>query len=377
MPISNVAARLLRSHLRKPAQPLAAARPDLHIPAWTSPGGVYIVCTNPRSGSWLLSDGLARTGVAGNPREWFNFMEEQQHRARFRKDYARDLSFPTYLRIARARSTTPNGVSGVKLHTYQLTELRRRVAALARIEGLTDVRLMARFFPGARLLWLRRRDKAQQAISLSIATQTEQWWAIDGVEPEPREAPSKDPAFDATEVARIEAALARGDLRWRSLFQDLRIEPLVVDYEDLAADYSVVLQRVLGWLGVSPTEPVGASPRLRRQSDARSEGWLERYLKFKAAQGLGSDFGEPAPPGGPLFESAQKPLERVPNAWKEWVAEAKRRNTPERDIAAVLVRNGYSRAASLTAASATSASAAATASPGNFSSDSSPERARP
>ena len=103
MPISNVAALLLRSQICKRAQPLAAAQADLRILAWTSPGGAYIVCTNPRSGSWLLSDGLARTGVAGNPREWFNVMEEQQHRARFRMDNASDLGFPTYLRIARAQ----------------------------------------------------------------------------------------------------------------------------------------------------------------------------------------------------------------------------------------------------------------------------------
>ena len=41
------------------------------------PTTTYIICTNPRSGSWLLSEGLASTSVAGNPREWFNAQEEQ------------------------------------------------------------------------------------------------------------------------------------------------------------------------------------------------------------------------------------------------------------------------------------------------------------
>ena len=168
-------------------------------------------------------------------------------------------SQPTF--ASRARSATPNGLSGVKLHYYQLTELRQQVAALARIKGLTDARVIARFFPGAQFLWLRRRDKARQAISLAIASQTEEWWAIDGVEPERREGERKDPTFDAREIARIEAAFVRGDLKWRSLFQELRVEPLIVDYEDMATDYPGVLQRVLSWLGA-------ASPESRRGTAA-------------------------------------------------------------------------------------------------------------
>jgi hypothetical protein len=52
------------------------------VPIARSPTATYIICTNPRSGSWLLSEGLASTSLAGNPREWFNTLEEQQHRAR-------------------------------------------------------------------------------------------------------------------------------------------------------------------------------------------------------------------------------------------------------------------------------------------------------
>ena len=59
-------------------------RNDKDMTAWpprrTSPITTYIICTNPRSGSWLLSEGLASTSVAGNPREWFNTLQEQQYR---------------------------------------------------------------------------------------------------------------------------------------------------------------------------------------------------------------------------------------------------------------------------------------------------------
>src|ERR1700722_14839480 len=97
----------------RPAYPLA--------PALT-----YLICTNPRSGSWLLSEGLAATSLAGNPREWFNVLEEQQHRAQWRMDSSTDLSYPAYLKLARAQSTASNGISGIKLHQYQLAELAKR-----------------------------------------------------------------------------------------------------------------------------------------------------------------------------------------------------------------------------------------------------------
>lgn len=31
----------------------------------------YLICTTPRSGSWLLSEGLASTSLAGNRRLWY------------------------------------------------------------------------------------------------------------------------------------------------------------------------------------------------------------------------------------------------------------------------------------------------------------------
>src|ERR1700677_4438098 len=45
-----------------------------------SPTSCYLVCTNPRSGSWLLCDGLAATGLAGGPREGVNEVEQRRRR---------------------------------------------------------------------------------------------------------------------------------------------------------------------------------------------------------------------------------------------------------------------------------------------------------
>jgi LPS sulfotransferase NodH len=141
--------------------------------------------------------------VAGNPREWFNVLEEQQYRARWRMDHASDLSHAAYLRIAKEESTTSNGISGVKLHYYQLAELRAKVEAMENIPGLTFAKSVSIVFPQAKYLWLRRRDKARQAISLYIAYSTDKWWAIAGAASDKREGATGDPEFAPHAIARM------------------------------------------------------------------------------------------------------------------------------------------------------------------------------
>jgi LPS sulfotransferase NodH len=284
--------------------------------------------------------------VAGNPREWFNRMEEQQQRARWRMDHSTDLSFPAYLRIARAESTTSNGISGIKLHYFQLAALRTKMEALENIPGLTNAQVMSKLFPQATYLWLRRRDKARQAISLHIAFSTDEWWAIDGVARDKREGATGAPEFDPHAIERMESGLVEGDSKWRSFFDDNRIEPFVVHYEDLAADYPGVIQGVLKWLGApNPGSIVVPASRLMRQSDARNEEWFARYSAFKSEnrERAQSSVGSAAP----LFEPVEKPFDRIPKVWKQWVAQARLRNTKDDEVVEVLVKNGYSRASAV------------------------------
>ena len=87
-------------------------------------------------------------------------------------DHSTDLSYAAYLRLARAESTTSNGISGIKLHYYQFAELPKRIEAIEGLRGLTAAQVMSRLFPQARYLWLTRRDKARQAVSLLTALNT-------------------------------------------------------------------------------------------------------------------------------------------------------------------------------------------------------------
>jgi LPS sulfotransferase NodH len=259
------------------------ARPVSSLPRWsTRETATYLICATPRSGSWLLSDGLRATRVAGNPREWFNVFEEQHRRAQWRMEHASDLTFPAYLHLAREKSTTANRISGVKLHLYQLDELTRKLAPHSPQKNLTPVDALNYMFPRAQFLWLTRRDKISQAISLLTAQQTNVWWMT-----EPDASPSVnfgrlEPEFDPVAIANLERRLTESDRRWQQIFAARSVDPLAVCYEDLVEDYEQTIRQVLRWLQVPDADRVAVGPpRLRRQADARSQDWAVRYRAYR------------------------------------------------------------------------------------------------
>jgi LPS sulfotransferase NodH len=314
--------------------PLAPAR-------WTAPCATYVIATNPRSGSWLLSEGLASTTVAGNPREWFNVIEEQQHRARWRMEHSNDLSYRSYLSQARAESTTPNGISGIKLHYYQLAELPKRIAGAGGPTGLTPTQLLPRFIPNAKYVWLRRADKTRQAISFVLALNTREWWKLEGDSTAKPAGGTDDPVYDGQALARAERMLRENDAKWQSFFEANGISPLVVEYDELVADYGGTIEGILRWLEIPDAASIVVPPpRLQRQSTARNDEWLARYT---AAKGAGDDQADT----GPLFNQIATIWTRIPRVWKVWIGRQKLLGATDQAIADVLVTNGYDRTAAV------------------------------
>ena len=245
-----------------------------------SPTRSYIICTNPRSGSWLLSEGLAATNLAGNPREWFNVLEEQAQNHLREGSACSETGFAGYLEHVIANATTPNGVCGIKLHYYQFADVVQKLARLDSCRALSTARAMAAAFRGPKYIWLTRRDKVRQAISYYRACQTEEWWQIEGISRPPGAA--RNIEFDSRAIRQLELTLESNDNAWRQYFRENDIDAFVIDYEDLAVDYAGNINRVLQWLGIGDAKHTAIGPpRLKRQSDADTERWLARYLSSR------------------------------------------------------------------------------------------------
>jgi LPS sulfotransferase NodH len=316
-----------------------------------TPTTSYVICTNPRSGSWLISEGLSSTKVAGNPREWFHHSEEARERARIKEQISREPNYQEYVDWMLKVGSTPNGIFGIKLHYYQFAEITKKMSEVESMRGLPTAELMSAIFPNVKYVWLTRRDRTRQALSYYRASKTDQWWQINA------NSKAAPPTLDLEGVAKKEKELVGNDTQWQDYFNSNHIDPYVIYYEDLAADYDGTIRTLLGWLGVPNPEAVHIPPtRLQKQSDDLTEEWLAAYLRYKSgeapsqAQGKGSQ--EAAPPAEkarveaarPDSPPAQHQLEgKVPDGWKAWIGTNRLRGMSDAVMIEVMERQGFNR----------------------------------
>jgi trehalose 2-sulfotransferase len=254
----------------------------------------YLVCATPRSGSTLLCKALAQTGIAGRPEEYFEARRDTGHPPAPR-DYFTDARkgtdpflasgagpvAPEYSslegiadygdHVARSlqRGTTENGVFGAKVMWGHLADL----SALARGE---PPELFDRLFGPPRYVWVSRRDRVRQAVSLWKALQTQAWAADDG------DGAGHEPVYSFEAIDHLRALIAAHDRAWMAFFDANGIEPLAVTYEQVAADLPGVVRSVLQHLDLDPAAADGVRPPMERQADARSDEWVERYERDAA-----------------------------------------------------------------------------------------------
>jgi trehalose 2-sulfotransferase len=252
----------------------------------------YLVCATPRSGSTLLCEMLRATGLAGCPAEHFEALR-RTGLPRQPREYFEGVADPAVLELLPAPETgsastepapawrerilrqgrTPNGAWGGKLmwgHVPELLGHARELDGLAGAELATVVRSL---LGDVRLVFVTRRDKVAQAVSLWRAIQTGRWRADARADPAP---PAEVYRFAA--IDHLAGQLAAHDAAWRDWFANRAPSlPLVLDYDELVADPRATVGRVLRFAGLPAVDP--GEPPLRAQRDARSDEWAQRYAR--------------------------------------------------------------------------------------------------
>jgi LPS sulfotransferase NodH len=262
----------------------------------------YLVCSTQRSGSTYLCQLLASTKTLGAPEEYFEARAETglpPHPGYFLaglprtgagiRDDERPTDGPDYSDLTTvdgweahlvrtfARGTTPNGVFGAKIMWNQLADLEQHASAVERFAGLSRLELLEELFDGeagVRFVWMRRRDKVRQAISLWRALQTRMWRLERGRADE--DLPDLSYSFEGIEHLR--RRLSADDDAWGRFFHRHTIDPLELVYEeDVEPDPEGSVHRVAALLG-SPVPPEW-TPKAptARQSDGLSDDWYETY----------------------------------------------------------------------------------------------------
>lgn len=229
----------------------------------------YLVCATPRSGSSLLCDALAATGVAGWPFEYFQEPVFQKCCVDWGVTPPKDPV--EYLGLLSERTRTGNGVFGAKTMYGNLASLLERLPPHLTLGG--------NLLPGLRWVRIIRRDVVRQAVSNLRASQTEHW-SHEQAENRPTRA---EPHYDFAQLEERVGRIGRQTAKWDRFFAGLSEAPALVCYEDLAANLEGTVRRVLAHLGIEAGTPLFSGPlTLRRQGDALNEEWVARYHRDKS-----------------------------------------------------------------------------------------------
>ena len=237
------------------------------------PRRCYVVCTIPRSGSNLLTDGLRDTRRAGMPKQFFLPKAESRYAAELRINAASD--YGAYVRGIVNTKITRNEVFGFKLMSWYLDEFlaRLRQAHCFGNSAASDLELLQNAFPRLRFVRIVRRHKLRQALSTARALQTGLWKVQEG------KSILREPEFDPDLIEQSLHEAERQDKLWDDFFRRIGLEAFEVEYERLCQDYEGTIRAVLNFLSIKL--PVGTRvgpPATTRQSDEISRMWEERFI---------------------------------------------------------------------------------------------------
>ena len=186
--------------------------------------------------------------------------------------------FEAWFRYVLQRGTTLNGVFGAKMMWNYLDDFKLRMAELPGLGDLSFNERLDAVFPRLKIIFIRRRDKVAQAVSLWKAIQTQQWRT---------ESESDSEQVDSRRGTRM-SSTTTGPLstcstnctggtptgRTGSTPQAGSRYGSSTTSSPLAGPPPI--GRVLDALGIDPPAPEGKKP-MQRQADDLSKDWVARF----------------------------------------------------------------------------------------------------
>lgn len=249
----------------------------------------YLVYATARSGSTLLCEALTGTGIAGWPDEYFVPGAQSTLRPATWLTKLGTVPLPDYVREIVQENTTEDGVFGAKFDWFTHQTFISEMRTYPECRNLSDHEILSSFFPNLHYIWVTRRDKIRQAISVWKAMQDNKWNSQIESSPSGAGVPLRRveaaPRFSFPLIAEQLLLIADSEAGVASYFAENRIVPCTVVYEDLALDYEGTASRVLNYLGIEASETVSlAHRRLQKQSGALNDAWFAEYARKRLWQ---------------------------------------------------------------------------------------------
>jgi LPS sulfotransferase NodH len=229
----------------------------------------YAIVTTPRSGSTYLCDLLDSTAIAGHPAEHLRLATQE---------LTRHFNF-NYLKLVdnlMEYRTTNNGVFGTKLISHFLFELQRAKPDSEQI-----------FQSINQFIFLIRKDKLAQAISLVLAQQTQVWHLHSDAKKTSYKSQLESIEIDDNLLNDVEQKvifIEQQEDRLQKILAHHQIQPLIVVYEDLLDDAPGQINRILDFLAIPQPEQylMQVTSGIKRMPSTISQKIIRQYQERKS-----------------------------------------------------------------------------------------------
>ena len=147
----------------------------------------YIIASVQRSGTHLLCSILQGIDIAGSPAEHFSSKRGETWEKRWGAP-----SRMAYLQQVLRQKTPANGVFGTVVMWSYFERMLQMLQEIREYKTLNGAQLFAAVFNKPKYIWMRRRNRVEQAVYWAIASQTGVSSQTVGAQPRPQTIPKFD-----------------------------------------------------------------------------------------------------------------------------------------------------------------------------------------
>lgn len=224
----------------------------VEMPALNRP--VCIMVFTNRSGSNVLAEYMRASHRFTGFVESLNFQRVLKYAEQYQI-----AEFHEYLQWQVSGLAAEDKIIGIKASVEQAIMLYRCGA-------------IPRYFNNIHWLMVQRNDVLSQAISFSIAAQSNQWASYEASDP-------GDVIYNFDDIKLRVEHLSAAYARMNEFFALKNIQPQRVIYEDFVSDPKQCVRQVSAAMGLNDLEFDEALLQMSVQSDARNSDFKERFLE--------------------------------------------------------------------------------------------------
>ena len=226
----------------------------------------FFIATTQRSGGFFLMSLLNSTEKVGYVHEYLYYLHEG-----WEGDSPTDAEILTH--FDRFKETALDGCEGLTGHWGTKVDIRE-LQIVERWLKLSDMAPQS-----IKWIWLRRRNKLRQAISL-IKAQKSQIWHLDNDDPREKQDKARaEMAVDFHELCVKAIQFYVGDDAWNNFFRINNITPCTLYYEDFVDEstWKLTIENIFDYIGVPYDTSLNVSTHRLKQGVGKAP---ESYISI-------------------------------------------------------------------------------------------------